>query len=131
LAIDLFPNADLCGQEMFVEELPFEVDDVLQDVVIFPHGYTTNQKQEAELLKLIHYMGAPNGVFQSIMSWAKTALAAGYDFQPSPLAYDWQIIHFEKLVGMTACRPFCILVLTCIAQISWLKTPLMWLCLIF
>jgi hypothetical protein len=69
-------------------QLVFVTCPVLHDVVIFPHGYTTTQKHEAELLKLIHSMGAPNSAFQSIMSWAKTVLAAGYDFQPSPLAYD-------------------------------------------
>lgn len=104
-AEDLVPPSDCCDEDMFEEETPVDVEDVLQDAVIFPHGYTTAQKHEAELLKLIHSMGAPNGAFQSIMSWAKTALASGYDFQPSPIAYERQIIQFEKMVGMTACRP--------------------------
>jgi hypothetical protein len=92
-------------EEMGDDETSFVVDDGLQDVVLFPHGYTTAQKHEAQLLKLIHSMGASNGSFQDIMSWAKNALASGYDFDPSPKAYERQIVHFEKLVGMKACRP--------------------------
>jgi hypothetical protein len=86
-------------------DLSFDVDDILQDVASFAHGYTSAQKQEAELLKLIHSMGAPNGAFESIMSWAKTAFESGYGLQPSPIVYQQQIIQFEKLVGMTACQP--------------------------
>jgi hypothetical protein len=104
-AKELLPNSEFCEEYMSVEELSFDVDNILQDVVRFPHGYTSAQKHEAELLKLIHSMGAPNGAFQSIMSWAKTALESGYDFQPSPIAYQQQIIQFEKLVGMTAYQP--------------------------
>jgi hypothetical protein len=105
-AEELFPNSNFCDPDASDDgELSFDVDDVLQDVASFAHGYTSAQKHEAELLKLIHAMGAPNGAFESIMSWAKTALESGYDFQPSPIAYHRQITQFEKLVGMTACRP--------------------------
>jgi hypothetical protein len=63
----------------------------------------TSQRYEAKLLNIIHSIGAPNGAFQSIMSWTKMAVSASYDFQPSPLSYDHQIHYFEKLVGMQGC----------------------------
>ena len=70
---ELFPESDFCDNDMNIDDLPFEVDNVLQDVVIFPQAYTSNdQKHEAELLKLIHLMAVPIGAFQLIMSWAKT-----------------------------------------------------------
>ena len=80
-------------------------DTALLDVVMFPQAYTSSQQHEAHLLKLIHSIGAPNGAFQAIMSWAQTAASANYNFQPSPLAYSRQIYRLENLVGMQACRP--------------------------
>jgi hypothetical protein len=99
------PEGDSDEEEMLVDGPPPEGDECLLDVVVFPQAYTTSQKYEAQLLKIIHSTGAPNGAFQSIMSWARSALSDGYDFLPSPLAYDRQIHHLEKLVGMQACRP--------------------------
>ena len=90
---------------MLDEPLPVQGDACLLDVVNFLQAYTTSQKFEAQLLKIIHTTGAPNGAFQSIMSWASTAMSEGYDFQPTPLAYDRQILHLEKMVGMQSCRP--------------------------
>ena len=77
----------------------------LQDVFSFPQAFTLGQKYEVQLLKIIHATGAPNGVFQSIMSWAQTAATAGYNFQPTPKKYTRQIHHLEGFVGMKSCRP--------------------------
>ena len=102
---DCYPAADV-DEEQMVDDVPLpQGDECLLDVVVFPQAYTTSQKYEAELLKIIHSTGAPNGAFQEIMSWARSALSDGYDFLPSPLAYTRQINHLEKLVGMQACRP--------------------------
>jgi hypothetical protein len=102
---DGFPEADTEDDEMLEDPSQPQGDESLLDVVNFPQAYTTAQKYEAQLLKIIHTTGAPNGAFQSIMSWARSAMSEGYDFQPSPLAYDRQIHHLEKLVGMQSCRP--------------------------
>jgi len=75
------------------------------DVFSFPRAYTTAQKYEVELLKIIHSTGAPNGAFESIMAWAHSAVNANYDFQPMPKKYVRQIHHLERFVGMTSCRP--------------------------
>jgi hypothetical protein len=65
----------------------------------FPPAYTKTQKYEVELLKRIHSFGAPNGAFQSIMSWAQSAVNVGYDFQPNmPKKYDIQIHHLENIL---------------------------------
>jgi hypothetical protein len=106
---DFFPEYDGEDEEMG-QDVPENAaslvgDEALLDVVVFPKAYTTAQKYEAELLKIIHSIGAPNGAFQSIMSWACCAVSEGYDFQPSPLAYDRQILQLEKMVGMQSCRP--------------------------
>jgi hypothetical protein len=77
----------------------------LQDVFSFPQAFTMGQKYKVQLLKIIHATGAPDGVFQSIMSWAQTAATAGYNFQPTPKKYMRQIHHLEHFVGMEACRP--------------------------
>jgi hypothetical protein len=98
---DGFPEADMDDDKMLDDPPPLQGDECLLDVVNFPQAYTTSQKFEAQLLKIIHTTGAPNGAFQSIMSWARSAIMSeGYDFQPSPLAYDHQIHHLEKMVGM-------------------------------
>jgi hypothetical protein len=102
---NMFPSSEFSDDDMNIDDLPFDVDDVLQDVAKFPQAYTNSQKHEAQLLKLIHSFGAPNSAFESIMAWAKNALDNDYNFQPYPLAYDRQVVHLEKLVGMTACRP--------------------------
>jgi hypothetical protein len=39
------------------------------------------------------------------MSWAQSASTNGYNFDPMPKQYERQIHHFEKFVGMEACRP--------------------------
>jgi hypothetical protein len=80
-------------------------DHDLQDVVRFPPAYTTAQKYEVQLLKIIHSIGAPNGSFQMIMDWAQAASTNGYDFHPTPKQYERQINHVERFVGMEACRP--------------------------
>ena len=49
----------------------------LQDVFSFPQAFTLSQKYEVQLLEIIHATGAPDGVFQSIMSWAQTAATVG------------------------------------------------------
>ena len=102
---DNFPDPDGEVDDPWLDETSLKGDDCLLDVVVFPRAYTTSQKYEAQLLKIIHQTGAPNGAFQSIMTWARSALSDGYDFMPSPLAYDRQIHHLEKLVGMQSCRP--------------------------
>ena len=60
-----------------------DVDQDLNDVFSFPRAYTTAQKYKVELLKIIYSTGAPNGAFESIMSWARSAVNAKYDFQPT------------------------------------------------
>lgn len=102
---DGFPEADMYDDVMLDDPPQPQGDECLLDVVNFPQAYTTAQNYEAQLLKIIHTTGAPNGAFQSIMSWARSAMSEGYDFQPSPLAYDRQIHHLEKMVGMQSCRP--------------------------
>jgi hypothetical protein len=49
---------------------------------------TLAEKHEVELLKIIHSVGAPNGSFQLLMSWAQAASTNGYDFQPMPKQYE-------------------------------------------
>ena len=100
-----FPKADLEDDEMLEVPPLLHGDDCLLDVVNFPQAYTTPQKFEAQLLEIIHTTGAPNGAFPSIMSWARSTMSEGYDFQPSPLAYDRKINHLEKRVGMQSGRP--------------------------
>ena len=82
-----FPGVDF-DDDMPDNPSPPQGDDCLLDVLHFPQAYTTSQKVEAQLLKIIHTTGAPNGAFASIMSWARSAMSKGYDFQPSPLSYD-------------------------------------------
>jgi hypothetical protein len=97
-----------CDQDSIVEDNVEDKADIVQDltdVFSFPRAYTTAQKYEVELLKIIHATGAPNGAFESIMAWAHSAGNANYDFQPMPKKYVRQIHHLEQFVGMTACRP--------------------------
>jgi hypothetical protein len=82
-----------------------DAEEGLQDVIQFPQAFTTSQKHEANLIHIIHSIGAPNGAFHSIMAWAQKAATDGYDFQPSPSEYNPQINRLEALVGMKACRP--------------------------
>jgi hypothetical protein len=92
-----------------VNDIPLEVvvnpDHNLQNAVRFPQPYTSGQKHEIELLKIIQSNGAPNGSFQQIMEWAQSAAHDGYDFKPRPKQYERQIAHIERFVGMGACRP--------------------------
>ena len=103
---ECYPEGDVEDEDMLPDEaVPLVGDDCLRDVVVFPQAYTTSQNYEAQLLKIIHSIGAPNGAFQSIMSWARSASLEGYEFLPSPQAYERQILKLEKLVGMQSCRP--------------------------
>jgi hypothetical protein len=57
----VFPEADMEDDKMLDDTPPLQGDKCLLDVVNFPQAYTTSQKFEAQLLKIIHTTGAPNG----------------------------------------------------------------------
>jgi hypothetical protein len=107
VASDESVNADCEDDSTVGDDAKGLIDDDndLHDVFSFPQAYTKAQKYEVELLKIIHSTGAPNGAFESIMSWAQSAVNAKYDFQPMPKKYVRQIHHLERFVGMSACRP--------------------------
>ena len=57
---DCFPEAYVEDDEMLDDMPPPQGDDCLLDVVVFPQAYTTSQKYETQLLKIIHSSGAPS-----------------------------------------------------------------------
>ena len=87
---------------MVDDVLPPQGDECLLDVVAFPQAYTTSQKYEAELLKIIHTTGAPNGAFQEICSGLGWRHWTGTIFFPHHLP---TVVKSIMLRNLLECKP--------------------------
>jgi len=65
-----------------------------------PFMYSTSDKVEVSLLKLLNSIGAPHYAFKLIMDWAEDAFDCGYTIQPKQSSYKSQLEHLQCISGV-------------------------------
>jgi hypothetical protein len=67
---------------------------------------TTEQRNMVKLMKLLDDMEAPDYAVESIIAWAQTALAEGFDFRPKRNSRDGNLIDvYNKVHNSTRLLP--------------------------